>query len=65
MKTVDALMALRGVERRAGAYQPLRDAIALVRDLRNRLDETLVLSVWGAQGADRRCMSRKAANLSS
>ncbi len=30
--------------------QPLRDAITLVRDLRNRLDETLVLSVWGAQG---------------
>lgn len=32
------------------AYQPLRDAIALQRELRNRLDETLVLSVWGAQG---------------
>lgn len=32
------------------AHQPLRDAIALQRDLRNRLDETLVLSVWGAQG---------------
>jgi DNA-binding IclR family transcriptional regulator len=32
------------------SYQPLRDAIALVRDLRNRLDETLVLSVWGAHG---------------
>jgi DNA-binding IclR family transcriptional regulator len=32
------------------SYQPLRDAIALVRDLRNRLDETLVLSVWSAQG---------------
>lgn len=32
------------------SHQPLRDAIAVVRDLRNRLDETLVLSVWGAQG---------------
>jgi DNA-binding IclR family transcriptional regulator len=32
------------------SHQPLRDAIALQRDLRNRLDETLVLSVWGAQG---------------
>jgi DNA-binding IclR family transcriptional regulator len=32
------------------SYQPLRDAIALLRELRNRLDETLVLSVWGAQG---------------
>jgi DNA-binding IclR family transcriptional regulator len=31
-------------------HQPLRDAIALQRELRNRLDETLVLSVWGAQG---------------
>jgi DNA-binding IclR family transcriptional regulator len=32
------------------AHQPLRDAIALQRELHNRLDETLVLSVWGAQG---------------
>ena len=32
------------------AHQPLRDAIALQRQLRNHLDETLVLSVWGAQG---------------
>lgn len=32
------------------AYQPLPDAITLQRELRNRLDETLVLSVWGAQG---------------
>ena len=32
------------------SYQPLRDAIALQRELRDRLDETLVLSVWGAQG---------------
>jgi len=32
------------------SHQPLRDAIALIRELRNRLDETLVLSVWGAQG---------------
>jgi DNA-binding IclR family transcriptional regulator len=31
-------------------YEPLRDAIALQRDLRNRLDETLILSVWGTQG---------------
>jgi DNA-binding IclR family transcriptional regulator len=32
------------------SYQPLRDAITLQRELRDRLDETLVLSVWGAQG---------------
>jgi DNA-binding IclR family transcriptional regulator len=32
------------------SYRPLRDAIALQRELRDRLDETLVLSVWGAQG---------------
>ena len=32
------------------SYQPLRDAIELQRELRNQLDETLVLSVWGAQG---------------
>jgi DNA-binding IclR family transcriptional regulator len=32
------------------SYQPLRDAIELQRELRNRLDETLVLSVWGTQG---------------
>jgi DNA-binding IclR family transcriptional regulator len=32
------------------SYQPLRDAIALQRELRDHLDETLVLSVWGAQG---------------
>jgi DNA-binding IclR family transcriptional regulator len=32
------------------SYQPLRDAIALQRELRDRLDETFVLSVWGAQG---------------
>ncbi|WP_050629851.1 IclR family transcriptional regulator [Bradyrhizobium viridifuturi] len=32
------------------SYQPLRDAIALQRELRDRIDETLVLSVWGAQG---------------
>ena len=32
------------------SYQPLRDSIALQRQLRDRLDETLVLSVWGAQG---------------
>ncbi|MBX6329151.1 MAG: IclR family transcriptional regulator [Pseudolabrys sp.] len=32
------------------SHQPLRDAIALMRELRNRLDETMVLSVWGAQG---------------
>jgi DNA-binding IclR family transcriptional regulator len=31
-------------------HQPLRDAIALQRELHDRLDETLVLSVWGAQG---------------
>jgi DNA-binding IclR family transcriptional regulator len=32
------------------SYQPLRDSIALQRELRDRFDETLVLSVWGAQG---------------
>jgi len=32
------------------SHQPLHDAILLQRQLRNRLDETLVLSVWGAQG---------------
>lgn len=32
------------------SHQPLRDSIALQRELRDRLDETLVLSVWGAQG---------------
>jgi DNA-binding IclR family transcriptional regulator len=32
------------------SYEPLRDAVALQRELRNRLDETLILSVWGAQG---------------
>jgi DNA-binding IclR family transcriptional regulator len=32
------------------SYQPLRDAIALQRQLRDRFDETLVLSVWSAQG---------------
>jgi DNA-binding IclR family transcriptional regulator len=33
------------------SHQPLHDAILLQRQLRNRLDETLVLSVWGAQGS--------------
>ena len=32
------------------SHQPLHDAILLQRELRNHLDETLVLSVWGAQG---------------
>jgi DNA-binding IclR family transcriptional regulator len=32
------------------SYQPLREAIAFQRELRNRLDETLVLSVWSPQG---------------
>src|SRR5215510_14246994 len=32
------------------SYQPLRDSIALQHQLRDRLDETMVLSVWGAQG---------------
>jgi DNA-binding IclR family transcriptional regulator len=32
------------------AHQPLRDAITLQRELRNRLDETLVLSVWSERG---------------
>src|SRR5215831_13777211 len=32
------------------SYQPLRESIALAHELRNRLDETMVLSVWGAQG---------------
>src|SRR5262245_24915117 len=32
------------------AYQPIRDSIALQHKLRDRLDETMVLSVWGAHG---------------
>jgi DNA-binding IclR family transcriptional regulator len=32
------------------SYQPLRDAIALQHELRDHLDETMVLSVWGTQG---------------
>lgn len=40
------------------SYQPLRDAIVLQRDLRNSLDETLVLSVWGAQGPTVEAVSR-------
>ncbi len=32
------------------SYQPLRDAISLQRELRDRFDETMVLSVWGTQG---------------
>jgi DNA-binding IclR family transcriptional regulator len=32
------------------SYQPLRDAIGLQRELRDRFDETMVLSVWGTQG---------------
>jgi DNA-binding IclR family transcriptional regulator len=32
------------------SYQPLRDATALAHEIRNVLDETMVLSVWGAQG---------------
>jgi DNA-binding IclR family transcriptional regulator len=32
------------------SYQPLRDSIALQHELRDRFDETLVLSVWGTQG---------------
>jgi DNA-binding IclR family transcriptional regulator len=32
------------------SHQPLRDSIALQRELRDRLDETIVLSVWGTQG---------------
>jgi DNA-binding IclR family transcriptional regulator len=32
------------------SYQPLSDAIAFQRKLRDRIDESLVLSVWGAQG---------------
>jgi DNA-binding IclR family transcriptional regulator len=32
------------------SHQPLHDAILLQRKLRNHLDETMVLSVWGAQG---------------
>src|SRR5262245_60867754 len=31
-------------------YQPLREAIQLQRELRDRFDETFVLSVWGGQG---------------
>ncbi|HKA43761.1 MAG TPA: IclR family transcriptional regulator [Burkholderiales bacterium] len=32
------------------SYQPLREAIQLQRELRDRFDETFVLSVWGGQG---------------
>jgi DNA-binding IclR family transcriptional regulator len=32
------------------SYQPLRDSMALQHELRDRLDETMVLSVWGTQG---------------
>lgn len=32
------------------SYQPLRDAITLQHELRDRFDETFVLSVWGTQG---------------
>ena len=32
------------------SYQPLRDSIALAHELRDHFDETMVLSVWGAQG---------------
>jgi len=32
------------------SHQPLRDALALLDALRNRFDETMVLSVWGAHG---------------
>jgi DNA-binding IclR family transcriptional regulator len=32
------------------AYQPIQDSIALQHELRDRLDETMVLSVWGAHG---------------
>jgi DNA-binding IclR family transcriptional regulator len=32
------------------SYQPLRDAMALQHELRDHLDETMVLSVWGTQG---------------
>src|SRR5262245_13606967 len=32
------------------SYQPLRDAVALQHKLRDHLDETMVLSVWGTQG---------------
>lgn len=32
------------------SYRPLNDAILLQRELRNHLDETLLLSVWGDQG---------------
>src|SRR5215831_4467710 len=32
------------------SYQPLRDAMVLQRELRDRFDETMVLSVWGTQG---------------
>jgi DNA-binding IclR family transcriptional regulator len=32
------------------SYQPLRDATVLQQELRDRLDETMVLSVWGTHG---------------
>jgi len=32
------------------SYQPLRESIALAHEIRNHLDETMVLSVWGTHG---------------
>jgi DNA-binding IclR family transcriptional regulator len=32
------------------SHEPLRDAMALQHELRDHLDETMVLSVWGTQG---------------
>src|SRR4030095_8987192 len=32
------------------SYQPLRDSMELQHELRDGLDETMVLSVWGTQG---------------
>jgi len=32
------------------SYQPLRDSMALQHELRDHLDETMVLSVWSTQG---------------
>jgi DNA-binding IclR family transcriptional regulator len=43
-------LALRVGLAALNSYQPLRDAMALQHELRDHLDETMVLSVWGTQG---------------
>src|SRR5262249_25219083 len=43
-------LALRVGLATLNSYQPIRDAMVLQRELRDRFDETMVLSVWGTQG---------------